>query len=157
MKSAVSSPDRLKEVPQWQYHIYQNTSGKEVAIKDLTVSNKPVDLIVDALIGYSLRAAPKGNALELIKWANSTGAPILSLDTPSGVDSTTGETIGEYIGARWTMTLALPKTGLLPGKTGVLILTDIGIPAKTYAWETLQLPYISPFDDRFRVPLICKE
>ena len=63
----------------------------------------------------------------------------------------------EYIHARWTMTLALPKTGLLPGKTGVLILADIGIPAKTYAWETLQLPYISPFDHRFRVPLVCKE
>ncbi|MDJ0676711.1 MAG: NAD(P)H-hydrate epimerase [Calothrix sp. MO_167.B42] len=152
----LSSPDRLTEVPKWQYHIYQNTDGKEVAIGDLIASDEPVDFIIDALIGYSLRAAPRGNALELIKWANNTGAPILSLDIPSGVDSTTGETIGEYIHASWTMTLALPKTGLLIDKTGELILADIGIPAGIYAWEILQLSYIPPFGDRFRVPLVCK-
>ena len=100
-----------------------------------------------------MRAAPRDNALELINWANNTGVPILSLDTPSGVDSTTGETPGEYIHARWTMTLALPKTGLLPEKTGELILADIGIPPGAYSWQTLQLKYSPPFGDRFRIPL----
>ena len=153
VRLCLSSLERLKEVPQWQRHIFQSTSGKEVAIAELKAANEPIDLIIDALIGYSLRAAPRGNALELIQWANNTSAPILSLDTPSGVDSTTGETPGEYIHARWTMTLALPKTGLLPDKTGELILADIGIPAGSYAWKTLQLKYIPPFGDRFRIPL----
>ena len=153
VKLCMSSPDRLKEVPKWQRHIFQATSGEEIGIAELTASTEPVNLIIDALIGYSLRAAPRGKALELIKWANHTGAPILSLDTPSGVDSTTGETLGEYIHARWTMTLALPKIGLLPEKTGELILADIGIPASAYSWETLQLKYILPFGDRFRIPL----
>ncbi len=149
----LSSPDRLKEVPQWQRHIFQSTSGKEIEISELIASTEPVDLIIDALIGYSLRAAPRGNALDLINWANNTGVPILSLDTPSGVDSTTGETPGEYIHASWTMTLALPKTGLLPDKTGELILADIGIPPGAYSWETLQLKYTPPFGDRFRISL----
>lgn len=149
----LSSPDRLKKVPQWQRHIYQSTSGQEIEITKLLVSNEPVDLIIDALIGYSLQAAPRGNALDLIKWANTTSAPILSLDTPSGVDSTSGETLGEYINARWTITLALPKTGLLPNKTGELILADIGIPANAYQGKTLNLKYTSPFSDRFRIPL----
>lgn len=153
VKLCLSSPDRLKEVPQWQRHIFQSTSNQEIKISELTASTEPVDLIIDALIGYSLRAAPRGNALELIQWANNTGAPILSLDTPSGVDSTTGETPGEYIHARWTMTLALPKTGLLPDKTGKLILADIGIPPGAYSWKTLQLKYTPPFGDRFRIPL----
>ena len=153
VKLCLSSPDRLKEVPQWQRHIFQSTCGREIEISELTTSTEPIDVIIDALIGYSLRAAPKGNALELIQWANNTGTPILSLDTPSGVDSTTGETPGEYIHARWTMTLALPKTGLLPDKTGELILADIGIPAGAYAWNTLQLKYTPPFGDRFRIPL----
>ena len=87
-------------------------------------NHEPVDLIIDALIGYSLQAAPRGAALSLIQWANATDAPILSLDTPSGVDSTTGATPGEAIHPAWTMTLALPKTGLLPDKTGTLILAD---------------------------------
>jgi NAD(P)H-hydrate epimerase len=153
VKLCLSSPDRLKEVPQWQRHIFQSTSGQEVALAELIASTKPIDLIIDALIGYSLRAAPRGNALELINWANNTGAPILSLDTPSGVDSTMGETPGEYIHARWTMTLALPKTGLLPDKTGELILADIGIPPGAYSWSTLQLNYTQPFGARFRIPL----
>ena len=153
VKLCLSSGDRLKEVPQWQRHIFQATSGREIEISELKESTEPLNLIIDALIGYSLRSAPRGNALELIKWANTTGVPILSLDTPSGVDSTTGANPGEYIHANWTMTLALPKTGLLPDKTGELILADIGIPAGAYAWKTLQLKYTPPFGDRFRVPL----
>jgi NAD(P)H-hydrate epimerase len=49
------------------------------------------------------------------------------------------------------MTLALPKTGLLPEKTGKLFLADIGIPEETY--RRLGLAYVPPFGDRFRVPL----
>jgi NAD(P)H-hydrate epimerase len=48
------------------------------------------DLVIDGLIGYSLRGEPRGAAAKLINWANTTGAPILALDTPSGVDATTG-------------------------------------------------------------------
>ncbi|MEE9124681.1 MAG: NAD(P)H-hydrate epimerase, partial [candidate division NC10 bacterium] len=109
------------------------------------------DFILDALIGYSLRAAPRGVAAELIRWSNGTKAPILALDVPSGVDSTTGHAEGDFINARWTMTLALPKTGLLPERSGNLFLADIGIPEETY--RRLGIKYVSPFRDRFRVPL----
>ena len=152
----LSSPDRLKSVTAWQRKIFQATSGTEITIAELLVSVQIVDLIIDAIVGYSLRAAPRDSALKLIQWANITGALVLSLDIPSGVDSTTGDTPGEYMHARWTMTLALPKTGLLPKKTGDLILADIGIPAGAYAWESLQLDYTDPFGDRFRVPLLVK-
>jgi len=148
------SPDRLGAAGRWQRHIYQATPGREAPIHSLTSSNEPVDIILDALIGYSLWEAPRGNALGLIQWANSAGTPILALDIASGVNATTGETAGEYIKARWTLTLALPKTGLLPEHTGDLILADIGIPPGAYAWETLKLPYTPPFGDRFLVPLI---
>ncbi|MEM8716274.1 MAG: NAD(P)H-hydrate epimerase [Cyanobacteria bacterium P01_G01_bin.4] len=152
----LSSPDRLKEVTAWQRKIFQATSGKEVTVEELLDTHPTVDLIIDAVIGYSLQAAPRGNALKLIQWANTTVTAVLSLDTPSGVDSTTGDTPGEFIRARWTMTLALPKTGLHPDKTGELVLADIGIPAGAYAWDSLQLDYADPFGDRFRVPLVVK-
>lgn len=48
------------------------------------------DLIVDGVIGYSLQGAPRGAAADLIRWANSQPTPILSLDSPSGVDTTSG-------------------------------------------------------------------
>ena len=150
------STDSLKDVPRSQHHVFQATHGTDISVKQLLTRSQPVDLILDTLIGYSLKAAPRGNALELIQWSNATDAPILSLDTPSGVDATTGETAGEFIEAQWTMTLALPKTGLLPEKTGALFLADIGIPAGAYAWETLQLEYTPPFGDRFRIPLRCE-
>jgi NAD(P)H-hydrate epimerase len=147
------SPDRLGEAAGWQRHIFQATCGREVDFQSLVSSNEPVDIILDALIGYSLREAPRGNALRLIQWAIGAGTPILALDIPSGVNATTGETPGAYIKARWTLSLALPKTGLLPEQSGDLVLADIGIPPGTYAWESLKLPYTPPFGGRFLVPL----
>ena len=147
------SPDHLGAAARWQRHIFQATPGQEVDIQSLVSATEPVDIILDALIGYSLREAPRGNALRLIKWANGAGTPILALDIPSGVNATTGETPGEYMKVRWTLTLALPKTGLLPEQTGDLILADIGIPPGAYAWETLKLRYTPPFGERFLVPL----
>ena len=152
VRLCLSSPDHLKEVPLWQHHIVQFTPGQEMTPSELTTSSAPVDPILDALIGYSLRSVSRGMALDLIQWANQTEAPILSLDIPSGVDATTGSTPGTSIHARWTITLALPKTGLLSEKTGELFLADIGIPTKTYTWGTLQLSYTPPFGDRYRIP-----
>ena len=53
------------------------------------------------------------------------------------------------------MTLALPKTGLLPEKTGDLWLADIGIPDAVY--RQVGIDYVSPFGKRFRVPLNVDE
>ena len=44
---------------------------------------------------------------------------------------------------RWTLTLALPKTGLLPRLTGELYLGDIGIPNQVYS--RIGIKYVSPF------------
>lgn len=144
----LAEPDRLGEVPSFQQRVYRSTPGKEVKPEYLI---EDVDLIVDALIGYSLQSAPRGVIAELIEWANAAGAPVLSLDVPSGVDATTGETPGEVMESRWTMTLALPKTGLGPSHTGSLSLADIGIPAETY--RRAGLAYTPPFGSRFRVRL----
>lgn len=145
----ITNIDKLGEVPAYQRHIFQSTSGVEVPFEAL--NDQSFDLIIDAIIGYSLQAAPRGDALEFIQWANSIDAPILSLDVPSGVDSTTGETSGECIHAHTTMTLALPKTGLTSEKTGRLYLADIGIPESVY--NGMELDYTIPFKEQYRVLL----
>ncbi|MBN2155320.1 MAG: NAD(P)H-hydrate epimerase [Candidatus Lokiarchaeota archaeon] len=94
-----------------------------------------VDLILDAIIGYSLKGEPEGNAAILIKSANKAQAPIVSLDIPSGMDASSGETYGDLtIKATATMTLGFPKTGFqnLETKyyTGSLFLSDISVPVK---------------------------
>ena len=152
VRLCVAEPDHLEEVPAFQRKIFQSTNGQEIAMDSL--GGERVDLIIDALIGYGLRSAPRNPVAKLIHWANGTGAPILTLDVPSGLDATTGQKPGECIRPHWTMTLALPKTGLLPQRTGQLFLADIGIPEQTY--RRLGLSYVNPFAKSFWVPLICR-
>lgn len=151
----MSGPSGLHEVPSYQLEVYRAAvGGAGRAGAEATPASLPgrsVDLILDAILGYSLRSSPVGPVGEMIEWANGTGTPIVSLDVPSGVDATSGEAPGEHVRASATLTLALPKTGLRPGKTGDLHLADIGLPAR--AFQSLGLQYSPPFGPGFRVPL----
>jgi NAD(P)H-hydrate epimerase len=98
------------------------------------------DLVIDALLGYSLRGTPRGRAASLIARANAGSAPVLSLDTPSGLDVTTGEAADPCVGADATMTLALPKVGLLgSAQVGRLYLADISVPPLVYSLLGLEV------------------
>jgi NAD(P)H-hydrate epimerase len=83
--------------------------------------------------------------------------PVLSLDAPSGVDTTTGQVFDPAIRARATMTLALPKKGLrasgVEEYVGELYLADIGVPPSLYAGPALGLDVGSVFatDDVIRL------
>ncbi len=142
----------LAEVTAFQRKVFHSTFGHEIGTYQL--NDDSYDFVIDALIGYSLKGPPTGITLELIQWANQAGAPILSLDLPSGIDANDGSALGEFIHSGWTMTLALPKLGLLKGKTGHLFLADIGIPVSVY--RKLGLNYASPFEDSYIVPLITR-
>ena len=148
----LADPEHLGEVPALQYKVFQSTSGKE--IRTVELDRQHPDIILDALIGYGLKSAPAGAAVRLIEWANASGAPILALDIPSGRNATTGEAPGACMRPRWTMTLALPKTGLLPDTTGDLFLADIGIPQETY--QRMQTKYVNPFGKRYWLRLAAK-
>lgn len=99
------------------------------------------DLVVDALIGYSLTGDPRDRAAELIEWANHQPSPVLSLDVPSGLDTSTGLIGDPCIRATATMTLALPKVGLglAPTVVGELYLADIGVPGSVYRAFDIEL------------------
>src|SRR5260370_16270312 len=94
------------------------------------------DLVVDALIGYSLRGAPAGPVAALIRAANAAGRPMLALDLPSGLDGDSGDASHPTIRPPETLTLALPKQGQLapaaPPWVGRLHLADISVPAEVY-------------------------
>ena len=112
--------------------------GVEINSSDLpgTESATMPDVILDGLIGYSLKGDPRGRAAELMAWANAVSSSVLALDTPSGLDSTTGKSHEPTIVADATMTLALPKAGLLAAEAqsfvGELYLSDIGVPDWVY-------------------------
>ncbi len=133
---------KLGEVPRHQHSTLERmgvgaaAAGEETELPDS-------DLVVDALIGYSLKGAPSGVAASLISDANSQAAPVLSLDVPSGVDATTGTVHEPSVRATATMTLALPKEGLrmaeARGVVGELYLADISVPPSLYAGPNLGL------------------
>ncbi len=101
------------------------------------------ELVLDGLLGYSLRGAPRGRAAALIAWANGQPAPVLALDVPSGVDAGSGEVRDPAVRAAATLTLALPKRGLREPaareRVGELYLGDIGVPSGLYARPPLGL------------------
>lgn len=143
VQAFVTKPDTaFKGVPAHQLGILRRMQVPVAlagAVKDVEV----LDLIIDGVIGYSLKGAPRGTAGELIRWANAQEAPILALDVPSGVDTTTGTAFDPAIKATATMTLALPKAGLrAPGVeayVGELYLADISVPPALYAEPALGL------------------
>lgn len=97
---------------------------------------RDVDLIIDGLLGYNIKGDPRGVFAELIAMANNSRASVLSYDMPSGIDPDKGEPNNPTICADWTVTLALPKAGLLKEEArecvGELWLADISIPNKLY-------------------------
>jgi NAD(P)H-hydrate epimerase len=121
--------DQLGDVPRHQLSILERIG---VPIRpEPSVS----DLILDALIGYSLRGDPRGRTAELIRWTYDQEAPVCSLDVPSGLDATTGDVRDPCVRATATLTLALPKGGLARARdfVGELYLADISLPAALYS------------------------
>jgi NAD(P)H-hydrate epimerase len=123
----LSEPDSLTPVPAHQADILARMGAV------MATAPPGADLVVDALIGYSLRDDPTGRAAELIQWANQQPAPVLALDAPSGLDVATGRAGTPHIQASATLTLALPKVGLIDAPAvGELYLADISVPAILY-------------------------
>jgi len=114
------------------------------------LTERDVETVVDALVGYGLDGPLRGTAGELVDEVETLDAPVVSLDVPSGMVATTGERPGPSIDPDRVLTLALPKTGLVEFR-GDLYLGDIAIPAGVY--HSLDIPYSNPFDDEYWVEL----
>ncbi len=134
--------DTYREVPARQLATLRSM-GVALAFEAEPAPLPSADLIVDALIGYSLSGDPRGVPAKLIRRANEAPAPVLSLDVPSGLDATSGHVAEPAIRANATLTLALPKTGLRAPAAGhhvgELYLADIGVPRELYAEASLGL------------------
>jgi NAD(P)H-hydrate epimerase len=128
----ISNSNELKDIPAHQFHILQRMGITERAMIDLDT----FDLIIDAMIGYGLSGDPRGEVANWIQRVNNSSRPVLALDTPSGLNTTTGIPGNPCIRAIATMTLALPKTGLTAPEAsayvGDLYLADISVPPQLY-------------------------
>jgi hydroxyethylthiazole kinase-like uncharacterized protein yjeF len=89
------------------------------------------DVIVDALFGAGLDRLVEGAPRALIEAMNASSAAILAVDLPSGINGTSGATMGCAVCASRTVTFFRRKPGhvLLPGRIhcGPVTIADIGI------------------------------
>jgi NAD(P)H-hydrate epimerase len=119
------------------------------------------DLVVDALLGTGVSGAARGPvaaAIEAINRAGTSGAPVVALDLPSGVDADRGALPGPTVKAWRTVTFAGLKRGLLlapaAAQAGAVEIADIGVPAEearrgisTWRLEAADVrPYFPPRD-----------
>ena len=105
-------------------------------------------LIIDGLFGIGLTRPTDGACAAWIEWANGAGAPILSLDIPSGLDANTGTAQGATIRATATATFIARKPGLLtadgPDHCGEISVHSLGLEVPSTSrghqldWPTLE-------------------
>jgi len=101
-------------------------------------------VIVDALLGTGFQGEPRGAVGEAIEAVNAARAPVVCVDVPSGVDSSTGVASGAAVRAAVTTTFHADKPGLwiAPGKThaGTVETIEIGIPHRSEIAGTSDRP-----------------
>jgi NAD(P)H-hydrate epimerase len=89
------------------------------------------DVVVDALFGTGFRGAPRPEAAATITRINASGAAVVAVDLPSGVDASTGEIAGDVVDADLTVTFHGRKVGhaVAPGRfhAGRVVVADIGL------------------------------
>lgn len=98
------------------------------------------DVVVDAVFGTGITPPLRGPHADLFRAVNDAGVRCLAVDIPSGVGGDDGSVDPVAIGADVTVTVGLPKRGLLlaPGRdfTGDIEVVDIGFPEDICARHT---------------------
>lgn len=85
-------------------------------------------VVLDAYIGYGFQGHLDQQSIEVLELLQKN--TVISLDAPSGMNTTTGENLGG-LHSRATLTLAFPKRGLSTVEN--LFVVDIGIPKVVFA------------------------
>ncbi len=115
------------------------------------------ELLIDAIFGTGLRGAVRESIANVIDAINDLPIPILAVDLPSGLDADTGHPLGTCVQADRTITIGLPKRGLLvhPGAelAGKLEVVDIGFPQQVIDAQNIKVHWTTEKDAVAWIPL----
>lgn len=93
----------------------------------------PRSIVVDALFGIGLTRPLADDVLDVVEAVNRSGARVVAVDVPSGIDADNGAILGAAIRADITVTFGWVKRGrlLLPAaaQCGELVVADAGFTA----------------------------
>jgi ADP-dependent NAD(P)H-hydrate dehydratase / NAD(P)H-hydrate epimerase len=144
------------------YRALKNLSAPTIEIADesglplIEEALAHTDIVVDALFGTGLNSALRGLHAAVIGLISNSGRIIASIDIPSGINATTGHIMGVAVSAHLTVTMGLPKMGLLlyPGAShvGELVVAHIGFPRELIEDEGIRTSLALPENLVSRLP-----
>ncbi|MCK9555091.1 NAD(P)H-hydrate dehydratase [bacterium] len=113
-------------------------------------------IVVDALLGIGVRGKVESPCSDWINTVNRSGHFVVSVDVPSGLDALSGLPCGTSVKADVTVTMGLPKIGLLYEKasayTGKMIVADIGYPDEIYNMSHSRVEVMTPSEAKSFIP-----
>lgn len=93
-------------------------------------------LVVDGLLGIGLTREVDGDFAEIIARINASGAPVLAIDVPSGLDADSGRVRGVAVNATDTLTFIAAKPGLFTAdgvdRCGRVAVDTLGLEARYF-------------------------
>jgi NAD(P)H-hydrate epimerase len=99
------------------------------------------DWLVDALLGTGLAGRVRGASAALLEAAQGFKGGVLAVDTPSGLDATSGQVHGTALPATVTVTFGVPKLGFGLGEgprlVGELRVAEISLPRRITGAEVV--------------------
>ncbi len=131
----------------------------EEALTDVStyIKNQRFELLVDTIFGTGLRGTVREPISKIINEINKLSIPILAVDLPSGLDADTGIPLGTCVQADRTVTIGLPKRGLLlqPGVelAGQLDIVDIGFPQQIIDAQSINVNWTTKKETANWLPL----
>ncbi|MBU4201450.1 MAG: NAD(P)H-hydrate dehydratase [Verrucomicrobia bacterium] len=117
-----------------------------------------VTVIVDGVLGTGIHGPAHGPAAGAIRYINALSSQsfVVAIDVPSGLDSDTGRAAGDTVTADLTVTMGLPKRGLVEpcavNNVGRLEVADIGIPPPLIEKIESDIEFIAADDVRRIIP-----
>ncbi len=133
---AVVDPANLTGDARLAYEDYSSIAG-EMSIFSQWPEEQVFDLIVDAMFGSGLCREVSGKFARVIELINNSGAAVLSVDVPSGLDASNGSVLGTAVTADVTMTFIGRKRGLLthsgPDFCGRIFLDELQVPPGVFS------------------------
>lgn len=123
-KYSKTSQDNLK---------YFTKSGIPITLFCKKTLNKisSKDTIIDALLGTSLLSKPKKSIQHVLETINKCKSTKISVDVPSGLNSTTGKLYKHHIEPNYILSFMAPKKGFKTIKHSKIFIADIGININT--------------------------
>ena len=135
-----ADPDRYAGDALINWRIVQAMALHTFRVEAAELARVRVDLVVDAVFGTGLAAAPRDPFPALVSALDAIRAPILAIDLPSGLDCDTGRPLGASVRATRTVTFVAEKVGFdnpdARPYLGEVVVADIGCPREVLSEVT---------------------